>query len=402
LLVVVAVLSATALAAFGLMSEDRGQVRADDTRARLAILRRAVVGLDAPAYGGEARLSGFVVDNGRLPDDLQELLAAPASVALFRAALPDIDKEESLDADCFRDSASLPESGSLPGNDKELALFLLPKGHRGNYLGGAAQNGVFRDGWGNARPESTGDSEPDRNFGWEFDLPANASSPLVIRSRGADNKVGGVLPEEADIPMTIRPEDWQVDLDGWRVLLRNARKPAEDGSASGGKDNDAEGDDTEGGGGAGGNEDAEGSEGSGEGTGGENDGALGIGEFGASGSTTFGDLRAVLLVFENTASGGRWRWLRSARTTCAGKKSLEAGESCVLLFSSTATCGKGGSGDRATIPARAPIGRHLLVLTLSDPDDDDKDSLPELGMRRVTPVDFHPGTLQPVITWEFR
>ncbi|MDR3214075.1 MAG: type II secretion system GspH family protein [Azoarcus sp.] len=332
LLVVVAILSATALAAFGLVSEDRAQVRGDDTRNRLTILRRAVLGPETPAYGGEWRLAGYVADNGRLPEHLRDLLdsvdhAPQAGVTPLLTA--------TVDGACVQTGTG----GSLG----DVARVL--KGHRGNYLGGLASDGRFRDGWGN---EGAPGEEDALDFGWQVVLGVDAS--LEMTSLGADNAPGETTgaAAEADQSMKIADADWRVALDGWQVTLRNA-----------GSD------------------------------------PLDAHDFGVN---DFSQLGLALLVFENTGADGRWRQYRSHFNSCPAGTStptLEAGESCVLKFvaGSDGKIACDAPGNR--IAAQAPLGRHVLTLTAGG-------ALPPLVRRVVAQADFYPGAHPPNLVWEFR
>lgn len=299
LLVVVAILSAVALASFGLMTENRAQVRIDDTRNRLAILRRAIIGPESPVYGGEMRLAGYVADNGRLPGTLAELLFPPTD------HMPQGGVEARFlgaGADCTVSLAS----GASVGHVAARVL----KGHRGNYLAGVAHNNEFRDGWGNVEAAGGGSAE---NFGWGWDTVDNA---LTITSYGADNAPDTALTPpgtpteeaEADQTMSIAGADWRVPLDGWRVTLKNA------GAAGSGN--------------------------------------LGSSDFsGTPGGGDLDKLGLVLLVFENE-TGGRWRQYRSDQNNCPDE--LEPEGSCVLGFTSAALTSCGDA---------VPLGRHVLALT---------------------------------------
>lgn len=201
LLLVVAILSATALAAFGLATEDRMQLRMDDTRTRLEILRHRMLGFATPVYGGEVRLSGYVADNGRLPETIADLLTVPIGFVAREGLTPRYSS--SLDSECR-------QSGGAPITEEAARLI---KGHRFNYLNGKAHNGAFRDGWGNV-----GQTDDADNFGWQ--LMHNAEN-LSIASLGADNSVGGEDAAAADQESVIAANDWLVDLNGWNVTLRN-------------------------------------------------------------------------------------------------------------------------------------------------------------------------------------
>lgn len=207
LLVVVSILSATAVAAFSFAAEDRAQVRLDDTRNRLELLRRSILGLEGPAYGGEVRLSGYVADNGVLPENLQALTTRPPALAERDSVTPVFSTSFS-GGTCIQ--TGTPASVSW-GSDATLI-----KGHAGSYLRGRAHNGQFRDGWGNQSLNDDGE-----NFGWAVDN--SGSQSLSITSLGADNTAGGSSPAEADQGMDIVAADWQLSLDGWSVTLRNRR-----------------------------------------------------------------------------------------------------------------------------------------------------------------------------------
>ena len=291
---VVAILSAVAVASFGLIGEDRAQVRIEDTRNRLNVLRRAVLGVESPAYGGEMRLSGFVADNGRLPENLRQLLNGTGLVgrADVRAGAPPA-LSASIDAECFQTG-----TGDSLGEPARLL-----KGHRGSYLSSVAQNGEFRDGWGNVDTVPADDAQ---NFGWEMEPPSDATQQqLIIRSLGADNTRGQTtagIEAEVDQEMSIGPEDWTIPLDGWKVTLRNA-----------GSDPIV--------------------------------------------FHTTGPLGFTLMMFEL----GRWRQYRSHHNSCGAAVSLDSGASCEFTFAAKTICP--ASPNDIEIDARVPLGRHLLVLT---------------------------------------
>ncbi|GHT90541.1 hypothetical protein FACS1894101_3120 [Betaproteobacteria bacterium] len=316
LLIVVAILSATALAAAGLLAEDRTQIRMDDTRVRLGILRHALLGFDRPVYGGEVRLSGYVADNGVLPERLADLLLMPADFA-ERAGVKPV-YANSLDSECRA------TSGGTAITDDAARLM---KGHRGNYLNGKAHNGVFRDGWGNVARHDDAD-----HFGWQ--VAESAEKTLEITSLGADNlrdadaPAGERTEAELDQRSVIAANDWLIDLEGWRVTLKNV---------------------------------------------------------GAADIT--GDFALALLVFENGNAGGRWTQFMTTGSDCP--TTLAAGESCVLSFGNKCAAGK-------TRPAKAPLGRHLLVLL------DGNAPYALSGKKSFTQLSLYPDADRPDITLEIR
>ncbi|MDD5328496.1 MAG: prepilin-type N-terminal cleavage/methylation domain-containing protein [Sulfuricella sp.] len=198
LLVVVAVLSAAAMLAFGVTAEDRMQIRYDDTRNRMQSLYRALLGGLEPAAG----TGGYVADNGGLPAGASALLAA-GSLAPRAAQTPLFDPDP---------------DGTCAGNGGETALpaaAALLKGHRGNYLGGLAYNGSFRDGWGNIDADAALDA---LNFGWIWNT--GVANALTLASLGADNAAGGSA-MAADRALTVAPGDWRIPLAGLNVRIAN-------------------------------------------------------------------------------------------------------------------------------------------------------------------------------------
>jgi prepilin-type N-terminal cleavage/methylation domain-containing protein len=343
LLVVVAVLSAIALAASGLMLEDRARLRFDDTHNRLLVLRRAVLGTQTPVYGGtEIRLSGFVADNGRLPENLRELLEKPGGSAGQAGVVPVFSS--TINDECVQTGAGT----QTPLGEAARLL----KGHRGNYLTETARDGVLRDGWGNV-----GQGDDAINFGWEF---TSAAGALTIVSLGADNTAGCVsasggvcatgMEPEADQTMTITAADGFVPLDGWQVTLKNTGEDEITASAA----------------------------------------------YGVSVSH-FGQIGLTLLVFKNTATGGQWQQFRSTSNSCtSATDKLAPGETCVIGFAEEVNCDASHK-----IPAAVPQGRHVLALTAGH--NLPSLSLPEMSKRQiVTQVDFYPGAIQPNLVREIR
>ena len=216
LLVVVAVMSSVALLAFGVATEDRAQLRYNDTRMRLGQLERAILGRLGPVDA--VSVGGFVADNGELPTSIAQLLAADSGWRTQKTEGPVFDPTPDTTT-CENNSSELPLADSSA---------LLTKGHRINYLGGAAFNGRFRDGWGNE--SSTDDTS---NFGWVVASDSSARS-LTITSRGADNASGGD-DFAADVARTVSSGEWLVPIGGWSVEVANhsvADVPAKSISAS--------------------------------------------------------------------------------------------------------------------------------------------------------------------------
>ncbi|MDR0578329.1 MAG: type II secretion system protein GspG [Candidatus Accumulibacter sp.] len=216
LLVIVAILSTVTLLVFETSADDRSQARYNDTRARLQAIERAILGRLGPADA--AALGGFAADNGRLPANIAELLSAGSGWQAQEALKPIFEPQP---------GAKCENKGGASQVELDDASALLVKGHRGNYLGGLAFNGRFRDGWGNENGDGTQDGS---NFGWlvtdgETVPPPLPRHHLTIGSLGADNAPGGEG-YAADVAAAILPGDWRVPIGGWTV--RVVSRPGKD------------------------------------------------------------------------------------------------------------------------------------------------------------------------------
>ena len=188
LLVVVSLLGMLALATTVMVDNTDDQQRFELTRARLQQIRNAIVGDTTRTLNDEPVLSGFAVDMGRLPTNLNELMELPAGANVWQG---------------FPISTS---SASAVGE--------VYAGWRGPYLdvmpsAGASATRAFRDGWAN--------DDGSDNFGWA--VATSGTSPnhtaLSVKSYGADGAAGGASVYEEDYPVSgnlIEPNDWQVDL----------------------------------------------------------------------------------------------------------------------------------------------------------------------------------------------
>lgn len=210
LLVVVAILSATAMLGFAFTADQSAQLRQDNTRRALNRIVEAVRGPQGAVWNGQVRLAGFVADNGRLPTSVSEL----------------------TDRDAFVDSGTLvgwsahsplfdPQPDDEGWNDGgEVSLDadtqLLWKGLR-RHLEATPGASDYRDGWGNVAI----DGDDDSNYGWLF---ARVDDALTIGSLGADNATGNssAMGYGDDLQVTLAAEDWSVALAGWSVSVTNA------------------------------------------------------------------------------------------------------------------------------------------------------------------------------------
>lgn len=332
MLVVVALLAGTAMVGLALTADRGNQWRADDTLRRMAAIADAVSGPRGPVWSGEIRLAGFVADNGRLPATLSELSDRDAQVA------------NGLDAWAERSPLFDPQpdaAGWNNGGETTLSAAgeTLWKGLR-RYLESGSGAAVYRDAWGNVGAGDDAD-----NYGWGF---AAAGDGFTLVSWGADGLSGNPsgMEQGGDTVRETAVDDWSLGLGGWQVAVRNA------GTA-------------------------------------DIDCALGVG------CPAGGALRASLLVYENAASGGRWRRYSSDALTV-----LPAGERALLSFPASGWPGGGLSA------VRVPQGEHL-VLMVADGDGvahngGGEAPLEQDGRRLTRHAVFHAGAARPVVEFVLR
>lgn len=345
MLVVVALLAATAAAALLITGQRDQQNRRETTERLMDDIVRAAIGETAPVWSGEARLSGFVVDNGRLPTSLYELTASDVLVDATECASGGTTTVGKFHCHKARAAVFDPtpntSDGSIEpaGGDEVLvsgAGATLLKGLR-RHLDTDNSGFVLRDGWGNRSVNGVDDAA---NFGWGLATPTTAAEPWLLTSLGANNALDTTAPDPdqelvADITHSVRPEDWSVDIQGWTVRLTN----------------------------------------------------------GTGGALTAGTSIGVsLLVWENRASGGTWRRF----TTELRDSGLAAGESVDLTFP------PGGYPGGSYASTRVPIGEHLLVgvrspLGSTAHDADDTPLLNVDGATLFTQVRLFPGAGRPSV-----
>lgn len=217
LLLVVFILSALALTATAFVDNQDDQFRFEDTRKRLEMIRRAVLGRTDLVQGGQVIVSGFVADNGVLPTHLDNLTNNANSLVAVDLQIPKFDPQ--------------PDAVTGENNGGEIDLFAanekLEKGWRVAYLHASPESsGAFRDGWGNKNGLASPALDDARNFGWQL----NASTSLTVTSLGKDNKDaangGGSASFNAEIVDTVQSADWSVEIAGLAVRIKS--KPGAD------------------------------------------------------------------------------------------------------------------------------------------------------------------------------
>ncbi len=194
MLLVVFILSTLALTTLAFVDNQDDQFRFEDSRRRLEMIWRAIVGDTEPVYGGQVLVSGYVADNGDLPMDMTGLTGtAPAHFALSGLQSPRFDPtpEELTGLDSGAEVIPLDDAAEK-----------LEKGWRPGYLRLPPGDPAFTDGWG---------------FAWLFD--ASVPDTRVLGSQGKDNAPGGDG-YKADMTSQVLPAHWSVDIAGLSVYLR--------------------------------------------------------------------------------------------------------------------------------------------------------------------------------------
>ncbi len=214
LLLVVAILSSVAFVVTSTVTNDVSQVRYEDTRNRLTAIRRAIVGSSNPELWAKGLQSGYVVDNGRLPENIDALVRRPG----------DYETEETVYYfHSYRTVVPLFDNGTTDFWFEEPE-HLLKKGHRGSYLFGAF-NQIYRDGWGTSKTEDF-----EENHGWGLDLEINENDDdendvveMDVYSFGMNGVSGSPdssYEEELYMSPSISSNDWQITLTAG-VTIRN-------------------------------------------------------------------------------------------------------------------------------------------------------------------------------------
>ncbi|OAI09335.1 hypothetical protein A1353_24505, partial [Methylomonas methanica] len=189
------------VASTGLMLTEgvEDQAKYDETKRRMELIRKAIVGDPARTVNGAPELSGFVADMGRLPNCLRELIDA---------------------LDC-----------TSPGNTLTTSAFDsnsgLVAGWRGPYLAMLPDSdGVLRlrDGYEN--------DDGGLDFGWGF---LNDGTQIQLQSFGLNSVADGATPVDdypvgatvAAVTPLVNPFDFNVTFQSWgSITIRFANTGA--------------------------------------------------------------------------------------------------------------------------------------------------------------------------------
>lgn len=176
LLVVIALMSVVGFMALSQVGDDLNQARYEDTRNRLEMIRKAIIGDTSRTLNGQPEIRGFVADMGRLPANLQELIEREF------CSNPALDQAACTGAETWT---------SMPAYAHDATAGLWA-GWNGPYLNASPESDYprFRDGWGN--------DDGSNDFGWVFN-DSGGAGPLLVQSTGMDGTAGG-SDYEADYP----------------------------------------------------------------------------------------------------------------------------------------------------------------------------------------------------------
>jgi prepilin-type N-terminal cleavage/methylation domain-containing protein len=223
------------MASAGLMLTEgvEDQAKYDETKRRMEMMRRAIVGDPTRTVNGSPEISGFVADMGRLPGCLKELLE------------PSNCNDQPLKAysNGVCDDATYTNMSECQGAGKTWVSMAF--GWRGPYISVLPDHdGVrrFRDGYGNKGIDEDDDAQ---NYGWVWKLfakndeePSESNPAAIIRvkSKGFDGQEGSSddYPNVSidNVTPLIDSRDHQVELDNWsgRILFINRTTSTVEGS----------------------------------------------------------------------------------------------------------------------------------------------------------------------------
>ncbi|MCX4187781.1 type II secretion system protein [Methylophaga sp. OBS4] len=196
-----------ASAALMLTENVEDQTKYDETKRRMDIMRKAIVGDPTRTVNGSPEISGFAADMGRLPNCIAELLTAGDA---SDAAAPITYKSP-----C--DNSEITE-WHINGDTK------VGSGWRGPYIQVVPERDGdphFRDGYGNA---GTTEAEDNKNSGWFYDV---SGATLGLTSSGYD---ASATSDDVGTDELIVSSDWQLDDITVNFINRNASEalPASD------------------------------------------------------------------------------------------------------------------------------------------------------------------------------
>lgn len=161
------------LASAGLLFTDNleDQAQFDETQRRLEIIRKAIIQADDRTVNGQPELSGFVVDNGRLPYCLAEL-TGPVLAFTDSVSAPNTYYQSpcSDNTNLLLPVATISEQGIRHGWQGPYIQAYAADERPGVF---AAFNRPLRDGYNN---DLIIEDFPTLNYGWNWTLAASQSA----------------------------------------------------------------------------------------------------------------------------------------------------------------------------------------------------------------------------------
>ncbi|MBL1320120.1 MAG: type II secretion system protein [Methylophaga sp.] len=190
------------------------QAKYDETKRRMEIMRKAIVGDPTRTVNGGPEISGFVADMGRLPICIAELI-------------------ESGDETSPPASGSDPKTYDSPCDASEIVAWHVDAstgigfGWRGPYIqviperdrdGDGKPDLRFRDGYGNSSISTTIDA---KKSGWFFSPGSNASGAIVsidVSSAAYDLVDSG---DDISNPSLVTGNDWRINTININFINQN-------------------------------------------------------------------------------------------------------------------------------------------------------------------------------------
>jgi type II secretory pathway pseudopilin PulG len=172
------------------------EARYRQTAERLEMIRAAILGDPDRAVNGQAVISGFVADMGRLPDNIRELFqdGACSNPAYLSPA------------SCVANGATWNWLSTSSYAADSTHYSGLSAGWRGPYLQSTqnpADSDVFTDGWG---LESTDDQ-----YGWQIGFPAADAMTVTSLGRNGTADVGNCGDSyDYECTATLLAADWRI------------------------------------------------------------------------------------------------------------------------------------------------------------------------------------------------
>jgi prepilin-type N-terminal cleavage/methylation domain-containing protein len=208
------------MASAGLMLTEgvEDQAKYDETKRRMELMRKAIVGDPTRTVNGSPEISGFVADMGRLPGCIRELL-------------------ERMDCE------NIPNDLPVWQKDENTGIWA---GWRGPYIAVLPErngNIRFRDGYGNTgtdvdglagtNPDASDTGEDERNSGWTWRLYQEDDTPTTNITNAATTRLQSYGTDGQDrypsgtigaVAKLIDESDYRADFANWnnfQLVFRN-------------------------------------------------------------------------------------------------------------------------------------------------------------------------------------